>query len=106
MPESDHHRPWEPGRALSNADLARIFKALGDPVRVRLLLLIGHSQATECGFADLERIFDMPQSSLSHHLHVMVNAGILVRQRRGTSSWYSLAPSVHGALQELTTVLS
>lgn len=98
--------PWEPGRALSNTDLAQIFKALGEPIRIRLLMLIGHASTAECGFTDLARIIDIPQSSLSHHLHVMVNAGVLVRKRRGTSSWYAVESSVSGALQEFNSMLT
>lgn len=90
------------GRPLSTTDLARIFKALADPVRVRILFLVGHSTTEECGFADLARIIEIPQSSLSHHLHVMVNAGVLLRERRGTASWYSLNPESAQALMEFS----
>ena len=71
---------------------AKLFKALSDPVRIRLVSLIRHSPGGEACFCDLAEDFDMPQPSLSHHLRVLVTAGVLSRERRGTWSWYSLVP--------------
>jgi ArsR family transcriptional regulator len=65
-----------------------LFKALADPVRVKLLVLVRRAPAGEVCFCDLAAEFDMPQSSLSHHLKIMVAAGVLARERRGTWSWY------------------
>ncbi|WP_326951292.1 MULTISPECIES: ArsR/SmtB family transcription factor [unclassified Amycolatopsis] len=71
---------------------AKLFKALSDPVRIRLVSLIRHSPGGEACFCDLAEDFNMPQPSLSHHLRVLVTAGVLTRERRGTWSWYSLVP--------------
>ncbi|WP_409492176.1 ArsR/SmtB family transcription factor [Amycolatopsis sp. cmx-11-12] len=71
---------------------AKLFKALSDPVRIRLLSLVRFSPGGEACFCDLAEEFDMPQPSLSHHLRVLVSAGILERERRGTWSWYSVVP--------------
>lgn len=67
---------------------ARLFKALGDPVRVRLLSLVARAADGEVCFRDLADEFDMPQPSLSHHLKILVNAGLLDRERKGTWSCY------------------
>ncbi|SEO43849.1 ArsR/SmtB family transcription factor [Amycolatopsis saalfeldensis] len=80
---------------------AKLFKALSDPVRIRLVSLIRHSPGGEACFCDLAEDFDMPQPSLSHHLRVLVTAGILARERRGTWSWYSLIPESLGRLEAL-----
>jgi ArsR family transcriptional regulator len=85
----------EPAAVVSNTEAetaAKLFKALSDPVRIRLVSLIRHSPGGEACFCDLAEDFDMPQPSLSHHLRVLVTAGILARERRGTWSWYSLVP--------------
>ena len=74
------------------ADAAALFKALADPVRVKLLTLIRRAPDGEACFCDLADEFDMPQSSLSHHLKILVQAGLLSRERRGTWSWYRLEP--------------
>jgi ArsR family transcriptional regulator len=80
---------------------AKLFKALSDPVRIRLLSLVRHSPGGEACFCDLAEDFDMPQPSLSHHLRVLVTAGILERERRGTWSWYSLVPEPLETLEAL-----
>jgi ArsR family transcriptional regulator len=80
---------------------AKLFKALSDPIRIRLLSLIRRTPGGEACFCDLAEDFDMPQPSLSHHLRVLVTAGILERERRGTWSWYSLVPEPLEALETL-----
>ncbi|WP_328647147.1 metalloregulator ArsR/SmtB family transcription factor [Amycolatopsis sp. NBC_00348] len=85
----------EPAAVVSEVEAettAKLFKALSDPVRIRLVSLIRHSPGGEACFCDLAEDFDMPQPTLSHHLRVLVTAGILNRERRGTWSWYSLIP--------------
>jgi ArsR family transcriptional regulator len=86
----------------AEADVAaKLFKALSDPVRIRLLSLIRHSPGGEACFCDLAEDFDMPQPSLSHHLRVLVTAGILARERRGTWSWYTIVPEPLRTLEAL-----
>ncbi|GAB3500402.1 ArsR/SmtB family transcription factor [Amycolatopsis cihanbeyliensis] len=74
------------------AESASLFKALGDPVRVKLVALVRRTPDGEACFCDLADEFDMPQSSLSHHLKILVRAGVLARERRGTWSWYRIRP--------------
>ncbi|MEU4673436.1 metalloregulator ArsR/SmtB family transcription factor [Amycolatopsis sp. NPDC023774] len=82
-------------------DAAKLFKALADPLRIRLVSLVRHSPGGEACFCDLAEEFDLPQPTLSHHLRVLVSAGILNRERRGTWSWYSLVPEPLESLQAL-----
>jgi DNA-binding transcriptional ArsR family regulator len=82
----------EPLRPDDLVDAATLFKALSDPVRVKLLALVRQAPTGEACFCDLADEFDMPQSSLSHHLKILVNAGLLSRERRGTWSFYRVLP--------------
>ncbi|SDP90307.1 ArsR/SmtB family transcription factor [Lentzea jiangxiensis] len=84
-----------------SASAARLFKALADPIRVQLVVLVRQAATGEACFCDLADKFDMPQSSLSHHLKILVNAGVLQRERRGTWSWYRLDHDVFGTMEQL-----
>lgn len=83
------------------ADAATLFKALADPVRVKLLALVRQAPQGEACFCDLADEFDMPQSTLSHHLKILVSAGVLTRERRGTWSWYSVQPEPLETMESL-----
>jgi ArsR family transcriptional regulator, arsenate/arsenite/antimonite-responsive transcriptional repressor len=87
-------------------ELARSFKALGDPVRLRLLSLIASSTdgegRCEVCVCDLLGAFDVQQSTISHHLRVLREAGLVDCQRRGTWVYYWLVPS---ALTQLSSLL-
>ncbi|MFK0245998.1 ArsR/SmtB family transcription factor [Amycolatopsis azurea] len=88
----------------SEADMAaKLFEALSGPVRIRLLSMVQYSPGGEACFCDLAEEFDMSQPSLSHHLRILVSAGILERERRGTWSLYSVVP---GALETLGNMLA
>ncbi|MCG8917712.1 metalloregulator ArsR/SmtB family transcription factor [Actinokineospora sp. PR83] len=94
----------EPANVVDQAEAetaAALFKALADPVRVRLVSMVRHSPGGEACFCDLAEEFDMPQPSLSHHLRVLVAAGILARERRGTWSWYTACPQPLAMLGDL-----
>lgn len=89
-------------RAGDHDAVATLFKALGDPIRVKLLTLVHQGADGGVCFCDLADEFAMPQSSLSHHLKILVNAGILVRERRGTWSYYRVD---HDALDSMEAIL-
>lgn len=83
------------GAALSEheaADLAGAFKVISDPVRLRLLSLIANAaegEACACEFVDaLER----SQPTISHHLSVLVDAGLVTREKRGRWAYYRAVP--------------
>lgn len=83
-------------------DLARMFKALGDPVRLRMLSLIAAHEGGESCVCDISPAFDLSQPTISHHLKVLREAGLLDSERRGTWVYYRVIPS---ALEQLSTVL-
>lgn len=83
-------------------DLARMFKALGDPVRLRLLSLVASHEGGEACVCDISDTFDLSQPTISHHLKVLREAGLLDCERRGTWVYYWVVPA---ALQQLSSVL-
>ncbi|HEX3785304.1 MAG TPA: metalloregulator ArsR/SmtB family transcription factor [Pseudonocardiaceae bacterium] len=83
-------------------DLAHVFKALGDPVRLRLLSLIASHAGGEACVCDLTDAFDLTGPTISHHLKVLREAGIIDGERRGTWVYYRVQPTV---LQKLSSVL-
>ncbi len=84
------------------ASLAPVFKALGDPVRLRLLSLVASHAGGEACVCDISPTFDLSQPTISHHLKVLRDAGVLESERRGTWVYYRVVPAV---LQQLSTVL-
>ncbi|MEE6305725.1 metalloregulator ArsR/SmtB family transcription factor [Plantactinospora veratri] len=83
------------------ADLARGFKALGDPVRLRLLSLIAARAGGEVCVCELTDAFDLTGPTISHHLKVLREAGLVDSQRRGTWVYYWVMPGRLGALSRL-----
>ena len=80
------------------ADLAGVFKALGDPVRLRLLSLIaGHAGGEAC-VCDIAAVVDVSQPTVSHHLKVLRTAGLLESERRASWVYYRVVPGVLDAL--------
>lgn len=80
------------------AELARAFKALGDPVRLRLLSMIATNAAGEVCVCDLTGSFELAAPTISHHLKVLREAGLIESERRGTWVYYRSVPSVLDAL--------
>ncbi|HEY3958148.1 MAG TPA: metalloregulator ArsR/SmtB family transcription factor [Streptosporangiaceae bacterium] len=93
----------EPVGEAAAAGLAQVFKALGDPVRLRLVSLIGAHQGGEVCVCDLTTAFDLTQPTISHHLRVLREAGIITSERRGTWVYYRLVPA---ALERMAALLS
>lgn len=79
---------------------ATVFKALADPLRIQLVAMVRSGPEDGLCFCDIATRVDMPQSSLSHHMRVLVDAGILDRERRGTWSWYRLRDEPFQLLQD------
>lgn len=81
--------------------LAARFRALGDPARLRLLSLIADcGEACACELVD---VVGVSQPTVSHHLKVLYESGLVDRERRGKWIHYRV---VHEALAELSTVLA
>lgn len=74
------------------AELAALLKAVADPARLQLLSII--RAATDCSYCvgDLVEAVGLAQPTVSHHLKVLTDAGLLRRQRRGTQVWFTLVP--------------
>ena len=82
---------------------ALIFKALSDPNRLRLLSIVKANEAGESCVCDLTDPLDLSQPTVSHHLKMLVDAGLLHREKRGTWAYYSLVP---GALERTAGLLT
>jgi ArsR family transcriptional regulator, arsenate/arsenite/antimonite-responsive transcriptional repressor len=91
--------PLSPGQAV---ELSKVFKALGDPVRLRLASLIASHEGGEACVCDLTDAFDLSGPTISHHLKVLRDAGLITGERRGTWVYYRIQPD---ALRRLSAVL-
>ncbi|MFJ9814706.1 ArsR/SmtB family transcription factor [Streptomyces sp. NPDC101151] len=85
------------------AELAKMFKALGDPVRLRLLSMIASRAGGEVCVCDLTPAFDLSQPTISHHLKLLRQAGLIDCERRGTWVYYRVLP---GTLDRLSAFLA
>ncbi|WP_026554897.1 ArsR/SmtB family transcription factor [Arthrobacter sp. 35W] len=77
---------------------AIVFKALADPNRLRLLSIVKAEPSGAACVCDLTEPLDLGQPTVSHHLKILVDAGLLSREKRGTWAYYSLVP---GALESV-----
>ncbi|MFG3158992.1 ArsR/SmtB family transcription factor [Streptomyces sp. NPDC048232] len=84
-------------------ELAKVFKALGDPVRLRLLSMIASREGGEICVCDLTPAFDLSQPTISHHLKLLRQAGLIDCERRGTWVYYWLLPQMIDKLAGLLT---
>ena len=94
------------GRALTAeeaTDLARVLKAIADPARLRLLSMVAAHAGGEACVCDLTEPLGLSQPTVSHHLKVLVDAGLLTRDKRGVWAYYALVP---GALDAVAAVLT
>src|SRR5438477_12850989 len=82
-------------------ELARLFAALADPVRLRLLSLV--AAAGEVCSCDLERPLGKSQPTISHHTKALADAGLIVGEKRGRWMWWRVAPD---RIAELRAVLA
>ena len=88
--------PLEPDDA---ATLAAAFAALADPARLRLLSLIAAQPSGEVCACDLVEPLGKSQPTVSHHLKVLYEAGLVDREKRGTWVWYRVIPARLAALR-------
>ena len=85
------------------SDLAVMFKALADPVRLRLFSLIAARGGDQACVCDLTETFELSGPTMSYHLRLLREAGLVSSQRRGTWVYYRLIPQ---ALEQLAAVLT
>lgn len=91
----------EPLEAAAADTLAEAFKALGDPVRLRLLSLL--ASGGEVCACDLVEPVGRSQPTVSHHLKVLKEAGLVTATRRGANIWYAVVPEQLAALRTVLT---
>ncbi|SDZ30167.1 ArsR family transcriptional regulator [Amycolatopsis xylanica] len=83
-------------------ELSRLFKAMADPVRLRLLSMIASREGGETCVCELTDAFELSGPTISHHLKVLREAGLISGERRGTWVYYRVHPEV---LARLAAVL-
>ena len=93
----------EPLSAEDAEQLATPIKALADPARLRLLSLIQAHEGGEACVCNLTEILDLTQGTVSHHLRVLREAGLVEREQRGSWAYFRVVPE---ALAALRTVLA
>ena len=82
--------------------IAPLLKALADPVRLRLMSLIASKPGGEACVCDLNDAFDLTQPTISHHLKVLHDAGLVDREKRGVWAYYWIRSE---ALTSLSTLI-
>lgn len=93
----------EPLTVRDAAELASRFKALADPVRLQLLSSVASHAGGEACVCDISVGIEVSQPTVSHHLKVLREAGLLTCQRRASWMYYAVVPE---ALNALSTLLS
>jgi ArsR family transcriptional regulator len=80
--------------------LAHRFKALGDATRVRLLSLIAAADGGEACICDLTEPVALSQPTVSHHMKVLADAGLVTREQRGKWAYYAVVPNAFTELSQ------
>jgi ArsR family transcriptional regulator len=73
-------------------ELADVLKALADPIRLRLVSIVATAESGEVCACDFPAIVGRSQPTVSHHLSLLVKAGLLEREQRGKWAWFRLRP--------------
>ena len=94
----------EPIAADEARQLATAFKVLGDPARLRILSLIAAASAGEMCVCEMVEPLGLSQPTVSHHLKVLHEAGLLRRQKRGTWAFYEVVPERLDALRDALAI--
>jgi len=81
--------------------VAPLLKALADPVRLRLMSLVASRPGGEACVCDLNDAFDLSQPTISHHLKVLHEAGLVDRDKRGVWVYYRVRPQALASLGAL-----
>ena len=93
----------EPISADQAAAVVPMLKAIADPARLRLLSIVLSHEGQEACVCDLTPYFDLSQPTISHHLKVLHDSGLLAREKRGTWVFYQARPDAMAALAGLFT---
>ena len=94
------------GQVLGQADAERLagaLKAIADPARLRLISMVAASESGEVCVCDFTGPIGLSQPTVSHHLKILVDAGVLAREQRGKWAYYRLVPDALDTLGRLIT---
>ncbi|GEP39824.1 transcriptional regulator [Nocardioides psychrotolerans] len=91
----------EPMSADQAAQIAPMLKALADPVRLRLMSMVMSREGAEACACELLPAFDLSQPTISHHLKVLHESGLLDREKRGVWVYFRARPEAMAALGSL-----
>lgn len=75
---------------MQDEDLANVMRALGHPVRLAILRILAEKQANNCCCTDVTQCLPLAQSTVSQHIKVLLDAGLVVREAKGTRNCYKL----------------
>jgi len=82
-------------------DTAQMFSVVSNPTRLQILSMIHHSPQGVARVVDLTAALDLRQPTVSHHMKVMYEAGIVSREPAGREVWYSIVPERLTAIADL-----
>lgn len=96
----------EPLSEVEAGEVVPLLKALGDPVRLRLMSLVASHEGGEACVCDLNDAFELSQPTISHHLKILHEAGLLEREKRGVWVYYRARTDALTNLSKLISGLS
>lgn len=82
-------------------DISRLLRVVSDPTRLQLLSLIRESPDGELRVVDLTEALGLRQPTVSHHLRILDEAGVVARRPAGREVWYSIVPARLSAIGDL-----
>lgn len=94
-----------PLRSRGTKPFAKLFRALGDETRLEMVGLLA-AEGKELCVCEIESHFELSQPTVSHHLRLLREAGIVISERRGTWVYYSLEQSVLEKLRSFERLLT
>lgn len=99
VPFAEHNDDLLSRQAAEN--LAKTLRAVADPTRLQLLSMLSGSPSGEVTVGELAGRLGLSQPTVSHHLRIMTDDGLLNREQRGRSVWYSITPDRQAAISDL-----
>lgn len=82
-------------------ELSQTLRVIADPTRLQLLSMMHGNEAKEACVTDLADALELTAPTISHHLSLMHDAGLLGRERRGRQVWYSIRPERRESVSDL-----
>lgn len=104
MESARRHRAAPESWALERSDaehLARTLRAVADPTRLQILSMIAGAATGEATIGDLAEGLGLRQPTITHHVQILVDAGVLTRDPRGRQVWVSISPDRLASVRDL-----